>query len=61
MLIAEPKANRGKWLLGRILEVYPGSDGLVRVIKVKSKGKEYFRPIHRLCLLEYVAEGGQND
>ena len=58
VLIAEPKANRGEWPLGRILEAYPGSDGLVRVVSVKSKGKEYLRPIHRLCPLEYI---GQDD
>ena len=54
VLIAEPKASRGDWPLGRILEAYPGSDGLVRTVKLKSRDKEYFRPIHRLCPLEYV-------
>ena len=56
VLIAEPKANRGEWPLGRIIESYPGSDGLVRVVKLKSKNKEYIRPVHQLCPLEYVDE-----
>ena len=56
VLIADTKANRGDWPLGRIVEAYPGSDGLVRVVKVKSRDKEYFRPIHRLCPLEYASE-----
>ena len=44
----------GDWPLGRILEAYPGSDGLVRTVKLKSRDKEYFRTVHRLCPLEYV-------
>ena len=61
VLIVEPKASRGEWPLGRVIEAYPGSDGLVRVVKVKSKNKEYFRPIHRLCPLEYVEEHSENE
>ena len=52
VLIAETNASRGDWPLGRIMEAYPSSDGHVRVVKVKSRGKEYLRPIHRLCPLE---------
>lgn len=56
MLIAEPKDNRGDWPLWRVTEAYSGDDGLVRVVKVWSKNKEYTRPVHRLCPLEYVEE-----
>ena len=61
VLIVEPKASRGEWPLGRVIEAYPESDGLVRVVKVKSKNKEYFRSIHRLCPLEYVEEHSENE
>ena len=61
VLIAEPKASRGEWPLARVIEAYQGSDGLVRVVKVKSGNKEYFRPIHRLCPLEYVDEHSDNE
>ena len=54
VLIAEPTCSRGEWPLGRVVEVYPGSDGLVRTVKLRSKNKEYLRPIHRLCPLEYI-------
>ena len=30
--------------------------GLVRVVKVETKNKEYLRPVHRLCPLEYVED-----
>ncbi len=61
VLIAETQANRGEWPLARVIEAYPGSDGLVRAVKVKSKNKEYIRPVHRLCPLEYVDEGEDNE
>jgi hypothetical protein len=56
VMMIEPNASRGEWPLGRVLEVYPGDDGLVRVVRVKSGNKEYVRPIHRICPLEYVEE-----
>jgi len=37
---------------GRVIEAFPGSDGLVRVVKVKIGSGEYLRAIHRLVLLE---------
>ena len=51
VLMVEPNASRGEWPLGRVIEVLPGADGLVRVVKVKAKGKVYVRPVHRLCPL----------
>ncbi|KAL9966671.1 hypothetical protein ACROYT_G024783 [Oculina patagonica] len=59
VLIVEPNARRGEWPLGRVIEAYPGADGLVRVVKVKAKDKEYLRPVHRLCPLEYVADSAE--
>ena len=59
VLIAESNAARGEWPLGRVMEVYPGEDGLVRVVRVKSKNREYLRPVHRLCPLEYVEESSE--
>jgi hypothetical protein len=56
VMMIEPDASRGEWPLGRVMEVYPGGDGLVRVVRVKSRNKEYVRPIHRICPLEYVEE-----
>ncbi|XP_041453667.1 uncharacterized protein LOC121406862 [Lytechinus variegatus] len=45
---------RNKWLLGRVVEIYPGKDKLVRSAKVKVVTGELTRPIHKLCLLESV-------
>jgi len=56
VLMVEPNASGGEWPLGRASKAYPGDDGIVRVIKVKTKNKEYLRPVHRLCPLEYVED-----
>ena len=35
MLVISPDTSRGNWPLGRVLEVYPGQDGHVRVVKIQ--------------------------
>lgn len=40
-----------EWLMARIIEVYPGNDGLVRTCKIRTKTGQYVRPITQLCLL----------
>ena len=52
VLLVDDSAPRGHWSLGRVLEVYPGPDGMVRTVKVKTKASVYIRPIQKLCLLE---------
>ena len=52
VLVAEPNQPRGVWPLGRIVSTYPGRDGMVRAVTVRTKTGEYKRPIARLCLLE---------
>jgi len=56
MLLLSPDTARGKWPLARVLEVYPGKDRHVRVVKVQVGDHTYVRPIHRLCPLENAAE-----
>ena len=52
VLLVNDNTPRGHWNLGRVLETYPGADGLVRTVKVKTKDAVYVRPIQKLCLLE---------
>nr|XP_054773349.1 uncharacterized protein LOC129281437 [Lytechinus pictus] len=46
---------RNQWLIGRVIETYPGRDGLVRSLKVKHSSGTLVRPVHKVCLLEEVA------
>ena len=52
VLVISPKTPRGHWPLGRIIEVYPGQDGHVRVAKVQVGKEELLRPITKLCQRE---------
>ena len=51
-LLVNDNNPRGNWNLGRVTETYPGPDGLVRTLKVKTKDSVYVRSIQKLCLLE---------
>ena len=52
VLVIENSVPRGQWNMGKIVEVYPGKDDLVRTVKVKVKDSTYIRPITKLCHLE---------
>ena len=52
-LVTSPDMPRGKWPLGRVLRVFPGTDGHVRVVKIKVGEKEYTRPTSKLSPLEF--------
>lgn len=50
VIVLEEKL-RGFWPLGKILEVYPGQDGVVRSVLVKFRNGTYRRPAHRIIPL----------
>ena len=66
VLVADPTNPKGKWPLGRVVEVFPGKDGHTRNVRVLSRGKEFLRPITKLCPLgvsgeDSVANGSSLD
>ncbi|XP_059051883.1 uncharacterized protein LOC131846565 [Achroia grisella] len=52
VLIADSSLPRGLWPLGRIVKVYPGPDGVVRVADVLTKGGTLRRPVRKLILMQ---------
>ena len=52
VIVISPDTTRGNWPLGRILEVYPGTDGRVRVAKVQVGEGTLVRSVNKLCPLE---------
>ena len=56
VLVHQTGIPRGRWPLGRVLEVFPGKDGHTRVVKVQCGGKTYVRPIRKLVPLK-VGQG----
>ena len=51
VLLINKDISRGKWNMGLVLEVYPGTDGRVRSARVKISSGEYNQPITGMTLL----------
>jgi len=51
VIIIDPNTPRGKWPLGRVTKVYPGLDGVVRSVTIKTENSELERPVVKLCVL----------
>ncbi|XP_011862506.1 PREDICTED: uncharacterized protein LOC105559071 [Vollenhovia emeryi] len=60
VVIQNPMLPPCKWELGRITRCHTGSDGLTRVVSVKTASSEYKRPIAKLCLLPVEIEPSRN-
>eukprot|EP00117_Sycon_ciliatum_P039131 scpid69351/ scgid28965/ len=64
LIIADNK-RRQRWRMGRVVKLFPGRDGRVRVAEVRVMKKDgecssVLRPIRRLVPLELVASGDRN-
>lgn len=51
VLIIEDNLPPSRWILGRIVDTHPGTDGLVRVVTIKCKNTTVKRPITKIALL----------
>lgn len=51
VLIKESNSPPSHWSMGRITACHPGSDGLTRVVTVRTQNSEFKRPLTKLCLL----------
>ena len=51
VLLVDYNAPRGKWNMARVKETYPGRDGVVRNVLVKTKTGEYKRSIQKCCVI----------
>ena len=47
-----PDQQRGQWKLGRVINVYPGLDGNVRVVRVMTGRNEYLRSVNNIVQLD---------
>lgn len=52
VLIGDNNLKRINWPLGKVEETFPGKDGKVRVVRIKTQTGSYLRPVQRLYHLE---------
>jgi len=52
VIIQTNNSPRSFWPMARVIETYPGIDGVVRTVKVKTATNELVRSVAKLCLLE---------
>ncbi|GFU53642.1 integrase catalytic domain-containing protein [Trichonephila clavipes] len=55
VLVKEDNLPPLQWSLGRVLQVFPGDDGAVRVVDVETQRGQFRRRITKCCLLPSVA------
>ncbi|CAG7784723.1 unnamed protein product [Allacma fusca] len=60
VLIKDDRLPSLKWKLGRVTEVHPGKDNLVRVVTLKTSEGELKRPVAKLCPLPLANKSGTN-
>ena len=51
MLLKEDNIAHTKWPIGKVIELYPGKDQIVRVVTVKTARGVFKRPIVKVALL----------
>lgn len=51
IILKEKHPSPLHWTLGRVIEVLPGADGVVRVVKIKTSTTTLVRPVHKLIPL----------
>ena len=50
--IVDSTGPRNTWPLGRVVQLYPGRDGQVRVVDVQTADGVYRRPVAKLAILD---------
>jgi len=53
ILLSDKNLPPTTWSVGRVIEVYPGIDGIVRVAKIKTANGTFTRPVNKLCVLPF--------
>ena len=51
VLELNPNRKRSQWEMTLIVNTYPGEDGLVRKVRIRTQNGEYDCPIHKLCVI----------
>ena len=52
LVLLVEETPRSQWPLAKIIDIYPGEDGRVRKVKIRTRTTELVRPVTKLCVLE---------
>jgi len=58
--LCDPNCARGTWPKGIIVATYPGKDGKVRVVDIKTVTGTYRRPVANIAVLDLTPSEGEN-
>ncbi|XP_046862793.1 uncharacterized protein LOC124456377 [Xenia sp. Carnegie-2017] len=61
VLIKSNEKNRGKWPLGIVIETYPGRDGVIRGVMLKTPNGNLERPVQLLYPMELACDRQSHD
>lgn len=50
-MVVDPQVPRALWLVGKVMKIFPGSDGCIRAAEIQINDKIYTRPVARLIPL----------
>ena len=56
VLICDPAVSRRDWKRGRVIKVFPGSDGVIRRADVQTSSGILRRPVSKLAVLDLDGE-----
>jgi len=59
VIIADPDHPRNVWPRGLIIKTFPGQDGQVRVVDVKTSMGIFRRPVAKICILDVIRDGDE--
>ena len=59
VLLMDEDTKRSLWKMGRVTKTYPGKDGRVRSVEVRTINGTYNRPVTKLCILVSKNENEQ--
>ena len=54
--LAPLNRKRTQWDMAQNTNVFPGNDGLVRKVRIKTQNGEYDRPFLKLCVIATTKE-----
>ena len=57
VLLKEDNVMQSHYPLAHVIKTYPGKDGVVRTVKVKTPGNTLVHPARKICLMEKYTPG----